>query len=225
MNNPAPAPGLASPIVRQLEWTYDLLRRKHPDLPADIVFVLGQGKMRGGIKWGHYAPHRWSSKDPDAIRQSLVPEVLISAECLAAGGHQVMQTLVHEAVHALAAVRGVKETSRQGRYHNKKFVALSAELGMFYPHDEPHPTIGWSMVELTAESQQVYAPEIEAFDRVIKVAKDSGLIPASTIAPKRKPKTVALVEFQNGDTLELTEATYNKVAVYLDDHTMSLVTS
>ena len=32
----------------------------------------------------------------------------------------VLDTLLHEAAHALAAARGIKDTSRQGRYHNKK---------------------------------------------------------------------------------------------------------
>jgi hypothetical protein len=37
------------------------------------------------------------------------------------------QTILHEAVHALAHVRGVKDTSRGGKYHNKReFVALAA---------------------------------------------------------------------------------------------------
>jgi hypothetical protein len=35
---------------------------------------------------------------------------------------------VHEAAHGLANTRGVKDTSRQGRYHNKRFRALAEEL-------------------------------------------------------------------------------------------------
>lgn len=43
--------------------------------------------------------------------------------------------------HALAHVRGIKDTSRQGRWHNTKFKALAEELGIEVSKD---PRIGWS---------------------------------------------------------------------------------
>jgi hypothetical protein len=45
-------------------------------------------------------------------------EVLITADGLAGSAADVMGTLVHEAAHAVAFQRGIKDTSRQGRYHN-----------------------------------------------------------------------------------------------------------
>ncbi|WP_297495484.1 hypothetical protein [Pseudonocardia sp.] len=42
----------------------------------------------------------------------------------------MLATLLHEAAHALAHVRGIKDSSRQGRWHNAKFKALSEELGI-----------------------------------------------------------------------------------------------
>ena len=42
--------------------------------------------------------------------------------------------MLHEAAHALATRRGIKDTSAAGnRYHNKWFVALAAELGLRGP--------------------------------------------------------------------------------------------
>jgi hypothetical protein len=39
--------------------------------------------------------------------------------------------MLHEARPRLAHVRGVKDTSRGGKYHNKReFVALAAQLGL-----------------------------------------------------------------------------------------------
>ena len=47
--------------------------------------------------------------------------------------------MLHEAVHALATRRGIKDTSAVGnRYHSKRFVALAAELGLRGP-DVPGP--------------------------------------------------------------------------------------
>jgi hypothetical protein len=67
-----------------------------------------------------------------------------AGECLAEGPRQTLQTMLHEAVHALAPVRGVKDTSRGGKYHNKReFVVLAGELGLAWPQGQrPHPVIG-----------------------------------------------------------------------------------
>jgi len=124
---------------------------------------------------------------------------------------------VHESVHALAFARGVKETSRQGRYHNKKFVALAEELGMHYPHDDPHPTIGWSAVELNEETIAKNAKAIERLDEVISVARDAGAFQEEET--KRKPRTVVCVVFADGNEVELTERKYEQLESYMSEHT------
>ena len=62
----------------------------------------------------------------EAVR---LPEVFVGGEGLARGPADVLGTLLHEAAHALAHVRGIKDTSRQGRWHNARFKALAEELG------------------------------------------------------------------------------------------------
>jgi hypothetical protein len=56
-------------------------------------------------------------------------EVLITADGLAGSATDVMGTLVHEATHAIAFQRGIKDTSRQGRYHNRRFKTIAEEIG------------------------------------------------------------------------------------------------
>lgn len=46
-------------------------------------------------------------------------EVLITADGLAGSATDALGTLVHEAAHAIAFQRGIKDTSRQGRYHKQ----------------------------------------------------------------------------------------------------------
>jgi hypothetical protein len=54
------------------------------------------------------------------------PDLFVSGECLAEGPRQTLQTVLPETVHSLAHVRGVKATSRGGKYHNRReFVALA----------------------------------------------------------------------------------------------------
>lgn len=64
-----------------------------------------------------------------------------------------------EAAHALATRRGIKDTSAAGnRYHNKRFVALAAELGLRGP-DVPDKITGWSNYTLTGQdAYESYAP-------------------------------------------------------------------
>ena len=44
--------------------------------------------------------------------------------------------ILHEAAHALAYARGIKDTSRQGRYHNKHFKTCAEQLGLAVEHDQ-----------------------------------------------------------------------------------------
>ena len=60
--------------------------------------------------------------------------------------------MLHEAAHALATRRGIKDTSAAGnRYHNKRFVALAAELGLRGPA-VPHKITGWSNCTLHGQA-------------------------------------------------------------------------
>ena len=72
--------------------------------------------------------------------------------------------MLHEATHALAAQRGIKDTSAAGnRYHNKRFVALAAELGLHGP-DVPNKVTGWSGCTLTDATAGGYAEMTAAID-------------------------------------------------------------
>jgi hypothetical protein len=55
---------------------------------------------------GHYAALRWGREDAQ------------------------LATLLHEAAHGLAHVRKIPDTSRQGRYHNRRYQVLAEELGL-----------------------------------------------------------------------------------------------
>ena len=75
------------------------------------------------------------------------------------GPRAVVEVMLHEAAHALATRRGIKDTSAAGnRYHNKRFVALAAELGLRGP-DVPDKITGWSNCTLTGQdAYEAYAP-------------------------------------------------------------------
>lgn len=121
---------LSSPIVAVLEATWAAIQTRHPEIP-DVVLVLASGSVgmpRGVLRLGHFAAMRWHHTHPGTGQQ--LPEVFVGGEGLARGPVAVLGTLLHEATHALAHVRGVQDCSRQGRYHNRRFQVLAAELGL-----------------------------------------------------------------------------------------------
>jgi hypothetical protein len=83
--------------------------------------------------------------------------------------------MLHEAVHALAHARGVKDTSRDGKYHNKReFVALAGELGLAWPEwQRPHPVIGFSDVQLTEQILADYADTLAYLGAAIRLYRDT----------------------------------------------------
>src|SRR5690349_12971067 len=99
--------------------------------------VLGPGspaKPGSGLLWGQFASLRWQHGG------DRLPEVLVSGEGLNRSAVEVLTTLLHEATHALAYVREVKDTSRQGRWHNQRFATLAGELGLVAAKDDK---LGW----------------------------------------------------------------------------------
>ncbi len=77
---------------------------------------------------------------------------------------RVLQTMLHEAAHALAHVRGIKDTSRSGnRYHNSAFAELAEELGLKRPQTRSN-SIGYSACTITEETVKTYESTIKALD-------------------------------------------------------------
>ena len=142
-----------SRIIAALEHAWAAVQDTHPDVP-DVVIVTGAGSNQKGTPEGyqlrgHHWPERWVLGGQDQPR---APELFVAGELLAAGGRAVVEVMLHEAAHALAAQRGIKDTSAAGnRYHNKRFVALAAELGLRGP-DVPDKVTGWSNCSLHGQS-------------------------------------------------------------------------
>jgi hypothetical protein len=64
-----------------------------------------------------------------------------------------MQITLHEAVHALACARGVKDLSRWQVPQQARVRRLPTELGLAWPQGQrPHPVIGFSEVQLTQQT-------------------------------------------------------------------------
>ncbi|WP_198955141.1 hypothetical protein [Kineosporia sp. R_H_3] len=183
--------GLASPLVAALEATWAAIQHRHPEIP-DVVIVVAAGSVgvpRGALKLGHFAARRWTHAGPgtqrgpavesgDAEQQVGMPEVFVGGEGLALGAVDVLGTLLHEATHALAHVRQVQDTSRQGRYHNRRFRNLAEEMGLFVAEA---PGIGWSDTFVPEAARTDYAHVLDALSAAIRIHRraEGTLVPAT----------------------------------------------
>ncbi len=132
---------LGSGTVAALESAYADIRSLHPELPAEVVFRLGSGATgrRGSLVLGSVTVQANGQEDrKQSSRAKSEParyrELFISGELLAGHPVRLLQTLLHESVHLLAIERGISDTSRQFRYHSKKFRTLAEELGLEWAH-------------------------------------------------------------------------------------------
>lgn len=148
-------------LLAVLEGCWSAIRERHLEVPA-VVLVVASGSpasSKDGIKWGHFATLRWQHGE------QVLPEVLISGEGLSRPATEVLKTLLHEAAHALADVRGIKDTSRQGRWHNEKFAKLARELGL---EPEKDAKVGWSPCTLTDRAARKYRTQINALTAALQ---------------------------------------------------------
>jgi hypothetical protein len=141
MTTEAPVPTFAERLVAALSAAWRAIQAQHPQVP-DVVLTLGSGTLgrrgKGEVTLGHFARGRWQLAEPGEGDQGEgLHELFVSGEGLRRGAADVLDTLLHEAAHGLAAVRGIQDTSRQGRYHNKRFKALGEELGLVITEDGP----------------------------------------------------------------------------------------
>lgn len=168
----------ASALVAALETTWSAIQLQHPDVP-DVVVTLGAGSIgvpAGALKLGHFAAERWvSNESKDLVG---LAELFVGGEGLRRGAEPVLATLLHEAAHGVAHVRGIKDTSRQGRYHNTRFKLLGEELGLTIAQA---PTIGWSSTELAPGTAVEYVDEIEALASAIVAFRNTE--GAATVGP------------------------------------------
>jgi curved DNA-binding protein CbpA len=140
----------ASRILKVLEDIWLEIRRWNPEIPP-VVIIIASGTDSKHSRWGHHAPDRWN------VAGEQYTEIMISGEGLRRSPRDVLATLLHEAAHALAHARGLKDTSRQGRYHNKHFKTCAEQLGLTVEHDD---RFGWSAAKVTSTTELAYARQL-----------------------------------------------------------------
>jgi hypothetical protein len=147
-------------LVAALEAAWSAIRTRHPDVPAAVLIVGSGSPARAGasLTLGHFASSTWQHGD------TRLPEVMVSGEGLHRTPAEVLCTLLHEAAHGVAHTRDIQDTSRQGRWHNRKFATLANELGIDVTKD---PRIGWSVSTLPDTTAAHYQSTLDALGSVM----------------------------------------------------------
>jgi hypothetical protein len=131
--------------------------RRHEELPGlvetlqdDVVLTTGETSRSA---YGWFAEQVWRYGDRrvhelflNADRREPLPGV--------SAAESVLVTLLHEACHVWAQYSGIQDTSRQGRYHNRRFAEIALVVGLAVEKD---PAIGHCTPTLTPWARIDYA--------------------------------------------------------------------
>jgi hypothetical protein len=182
----------STPLVTTLNRAWQALQRNHPEIPS-VMIVTGRRRHKAELATrGSHCADTWHADG----HEGRLAEVWISGERLSEGGTAVMQTLIHEAAHALAGSRGVKDTSNRNRYHNRAFVKLAEELGLEGPAASGGPTLGYSDCQITLVTMETYSFEIKELDAACRNFVAPTMKPGTVT---RRPKVKAFCECPEGD--------------------------
>jgi len=91
----------------------------------------------------------WKSKD-DESKDGGFYEINMCAEHLTRPFEELCGTLLHEMVHLDNIGKGIKDTSRGGTYHNKRFKETAEEHGLMIERD---PKYGWTITHLNEDGK------------------------------------------------------------------------
>jgi len=138
------------PIIEALEQAHGHFNRalfggRLATSPVITVQTRGRKQALGG-----YSAERWVNGT------SRPAELNVAAEDLKRPAADVLQTLLHDMVHQQADETGVKDTSRNGAYHNKRFGELAAAAGLCVPA-EPDKRDGFALTTLGPEGTRARA--------------------------------------------------------------------
>lgn len=98
--------------------------------------------------YGHFSPYLAYRVHDKAVGERGAVEINIGAGTLDRPIESVIASLIHEQVHYYNWSHGVKDCSRGGQYHSKKFKLEAEKHGLHIEYDS---RIGWSLTEPTEE--------------------------------------------------------------------------
>lgn len=127
-------------VTGYLDKIFNLLNQNYfsGELPKAVITVQSTPKA-----YGHFTCYdAWHCADTG------FKEINIGAGTLDRPIENVTATLLHEMIHEYCFIHQIKDTSRGGSYHNKRFKAEAERRGLQIDYDS---RIGWSITSPTED--------------------------------------------------------------------------
>jgi rubrerythrin len=143
-------------IIEQLEKLFSVFNERffNNELQKPVITV-SPDTTKGAYGWCT-SWKAWKQQIPDLVdggAEQEAPEgyyeINMCAEYLARPFLQTCSTLIHEMVHLKNLQDKIQDTSRGGKYHNKKFKEIAEQHGLIVEQDSKY---GWCRTRLTDES-------------------------------------------------------------------------
>lgn len=134
--------------IQQLEDLFGIFNYKYfnGELSKPVITV-SPDMTKGAYGWcTSYKAWKEAGHDTEGYY-----EINICAEYLSRPYEEVAGTMLHEMVHLYNLENGVKDTSRAGTYHNRKFKEAAEAHGLTVASNEKY---GWCETALTEEAKQ-----------------------------------------------------------------------
>lgn len=152
------------------------------ELPQVMICIFETAKKNA---YGWFTPSKvWS----DVEKTMEMHEIAMSAEYMNRDWITVMQTLHHEMIHLYCHTNNIKDTSRNNRYHNKKFKEACEAHGLTFNIKEPDKRIGWSQTVLAEETKRIIAEDFGLNPEAFKFAR--AIRPKADAKPRNRSKYV-----------------------------------
>lgn len=134
--------------VKELYRAFHLLNDKlyGGSLNEPAILIQHQGTRTKNVYGWCTINKIWRTEDKRISKY----EINITAEYLNRDITEVIQTLIHEMVHLYCSENDIKETSRNGNYHNKKFKDYAERVGL---NVEKSKSSGFNITSLRPETK------------------------------------------------------------------------
>lgn len=152
--------------IQYLNKIFKLLNERYFENELEMPIITIQSTPKA---YGHFTPwEAYRIKESNGDVKGAV-EINIGAGTLDRPIENVVSTLLHEMVHYYCYVKEIKDVSRGGQYHNKRFKAEAEKRALHLEYDN---RIGWS---ITSPTEQLIDFIINNQLEDIRIGRNEGL--------------------------------------------------
>lgn len=192
----------SSTIITALETAWKKIQTINPDTRDCIITIhITPADKRGYMTRGYF----WCDSFISSNDESKADEIYINTAILNEGSRSILRTLLHEAAHSINFKRGIKDVTRQNRYHNGAFKKTAEEVGLITDNDK---SLGIVTPDITEETVKKYSSILKLLESALSVYQNS----TTTIKPKQPSRSLKAV-CKCGRIIRITKSVYKQGSI------------